>query len=78
VPARPFGDYGERVERAADLKPALQRAMDVAKAGDAAFLEFITAEQADFPGGNWSVSIVLTDCYQDVRRMRNAHPVGSG
>ena len=50
--AEALGGYGERVEKVADLKPALKRAMDVTRAGNAALLEVITAEEADFPGGN--------------------------
>jgi len=50
--AEALGGYGERVERVADLKPALKRAMDVTNSGNAAFLEVITAEEPDFPGGN--------------------------
>jgi acetolactate synthase-1/2/3 large subunit len=49
--AEALGGYGERIEKAADLKPALQRAIAVTAAGNPAFLEIITAEEADFPGG---------------------------
>lgn len=50
--AEALGGYGERVEKVADLKPALLRAIDITRAGNAAFLEVITAEEPDFPGGN--------------------------
>lgn len=46
-----LGGHGERIEKAADLRPALQRAIAVTEAGSPAFLEIITAEEADFPGG---------------------------
>jgi thiamine pyrophosphate-dependent acetolactate synthase large subunit-like protein len=49
--AEALGGYGERIEKAADIKPALQRAISVTEAGNPAFLEIITAEEADFPGG---------------------------
>jgi acetolactate synthase-1/2/3 large subunit len=49
--AEALGGYGERVEKTAEVKPALQRAISVAEAGNPAFLEVITAEEPDFPCG---------------------------
>lgn len=49
--AEALGGYSERIEKAADLKPALQRAIAVTESGKPAFLEVIVAEEPDFPGG---------------------------
>ncbi|MHB9098647.1 MAG: thiamine pyrophosphate-requiring protein [Syntrophales bacterium] len=49
--AEALGGHGERIEKMADLKPALQRAIAVTEAGSPAFLEIITAEEPDFPCG---------------------------
>jgi len=49
--AEALGGHGERVEKGADMKPALQRAIAVTEAGSPAFLEIITAEEPDFPCG---------------------------
>ena len=50
--AEALGGYGERVEKTAELKPALQRAISIAEeTGNPAFLEVITAEEPDFPCG---------------------------
>ena len=49
--AEALGGNGERVEKTADLKPALKRAISLVEAGNPAFLEVITAEEPDFPCG---------------------------
>jgi thiamine pyrophosphate-dependent acetolactate synthase large subunit-like protein len=49
--AEALGGYAERIEKTADLKPALRRAIAMTEAGNPAFLEIITAEEADFPCG---------------------------
>jgi thiamine pyrophosphate-dependent acetolactate synthase large subunit-like protein len=49
--AEALGGYGERIEKAADLKQALQRAIKVTESGKPALLEVIVAEEPDFPGG---------------------------
>ena len=49
--AEALGGYTERVEKIADLRPALQRAISQTQAGNPALLEIITAEEPDFPGG---------------------------
>jgi len=43
--ARAFGGHGERVERAADIVPALRRAIAATRAGTPALVEFITAKE---------------------------------
>jgi thiamine pyrophosphate-dependent acetolactate synthase large subunit-like protein len=47
--AEALGGYSERIEKNADLKAALQRAIAATEAGNPAFLEVITAEEPDFP-----------------------------
>lgn len=47
--AEGLGGYSERIEKSADLKAALRRAVAVTEAGNPAFLEIITAEEPDFP-----------------------------
>jgi thiamine pyrophosphate-dependent acetolactate synthase large subunit-like protein len=49
--AEALGGHAERIEKTADLKPALRRAIAMTEAGNPAFLEIITAEEADFPCG---------------------------
>jgi thiamine pyrophosphate-dependent acetolactate synthase large subunit-like protein len=49
--AEALGGYGERIEKVADLKQALQRAIKVTESGKPALLEVIIAEEPDFPGG---------------------------
>ncbi len=49
--AEALGVVAERVEKVADLKPALTRAISSALAGAPTLLEVITAEDAEFPGG---------------------------
>jgi thiamine pyrophosphate-dependent acetolactate synthase large subunit-like protein len=44
-----LGGYSERIDKSADLKAGLQRAIAVTEAGNLAFLEVITAEEPDFP-----------------------------
>jgi len=43
--ARAFGGHGERVERAADIVPALRRAIAATREGTPALVEFITAKE---------------------------------
>jgi thiamine pyrophosphate-dependent acetolactate synthase large subunit-like protein len=43
--ARAFGGHGERVERAADIIPAIQRGIAATRAGRPALVEFITAKE---------------------------------
>lgn len=43
--ARAFGGHGERVERAADIVPALKRAIAATREGTPALVEFITAKE---------------------------------
>jgi acetolactate synthase-1/2/3 large subunit len=45
--ARAFGGYGERVERAADIVPAIRRGIAQTEAGVPALLEFITAKETE-------------------------------
>jgi thiamine pyrophosphate-dependent acetolactate synthase large subunit-like protein len=49
--AEALGGHAERIEKTADLKPALRRAIAATEAGNPAFLEIITAEEPDFPCG---------------------------
>jgi thiamine pyrophosphate-dependent acetolactate synthase large subunit-like protein len=46
-----LGGYTERVEKIADLRPALKRAISQTQAGNAALLEIITADDPVFPCG---------------------------
>ena len=46
-----LGGYTERVERPADLKPALRRAIEQTKAGRAVLLDVVTGEEPNFPKG---------------------------
>jgi acetolactate synthase-1/2/3 large subunit len=46
--AKALGGYGERVEKPADIVPALHRAVEVTKNGQPALLEFITKEEREF------------------------------
>jgi thiamine pyrophosphate-dependent acetolactate synthase large subunit-like protein len=48
--AQGLGGYAERVEKVADLKPALKRAVEQTEAGRATLLEIITAEETALPG----------------------------
>jgi acetolactate synthase-1/2/3 large subunit len=43
--ARAFGGYGERVERPADIVPAIKRGIAATEKGQPALLEFITAKE---------------------------------
>ncbi len=47
--ARALGGYGERVEKAAEVKPAIARGLAHAAEGKPALLEFITAEEGRIP-----------------------------
>lgn len=49
--ARALGAAGERVERVADLEPALKRAIKATKTGTPALVEVITREEPEFPMG---------------------------
>ncbi|MGH6718122.1 MAG: thiamine pyrophosphate-requiring protein [Alphaproteobacteria bacterium] len=49
--ARALGAKGERVERVADLEPALKRAIKATKAGTPALVEVVTREETEFPIG---------------------------
>ena len=45
-----LGGYGERVEKVAELKPALQRCLTETRNGRSALLEVITREERRIPG----------------------------
>ena len=45
--AKSLGAHAERIERPADIIPALRRAIDVTRDGKPAVLEFITREEPD-------------------------------
>ncbi len=47
--ARALGGYGERVEKAAEVKPAIERGLAHAAQGKPALLEFITSEEGRIP-----------------------------
>ena len=47
--AKALGGYGERVEKAAEVKPAIARGLAHAAEGKPALLEFITSEEARIP-----------------------------
>ena len=47
--AKALGGYGERVEKAAEVKPAIRRGLAAAAEGRPALLEFITSEEARIP-----------------------------
>jgi len=49
--AEALGGHGERIEKIADLKQGLHRAIKVTESGKPAFLEVIVAEESDFPCG---------------------------
>ncbi len=42
---RAFGGYGERIERPADIVPAIRRGIEATERGEPALLEFITAKE---------------------------------
>jgi acetolactate synthase-1/2/3 large subunit len=43
--ARAFGGYGERVEKPADIVPAIKRGIAATEKGQPALLEFITSKE---------------------------------
>jgi acetolactate synthase-1/2/3 large subunit len=43
--AKAMGGYGERIERAEDIVPAIRRGIAATQAGQPALLEFITAQE---------------------------------
>jgi thiamine pyrophosphate-dependent acetolactate synthase large subunit-like protein len=45
--ARGLGAYSERIERPADVAPAIKRGIESTRAGQMALLEFITREEPD-------------------------------
>jgi thiamine pyrophosphate-dependent acetolactate synthase large subunit-like protein len=45
--ARAFGGYGERVERVADIVPAIKRGIAATEKGQPALLEFITSKEVE-------------------------------
>lgn len=45
--ARAFGGYGERVEKPADIVPAIKRGIAATKKGQPALLEFITSKEVE-------------------------------
>jgi len=45
--ARAFGGYGERVEKPADIVPAIKRGIAATEAGQPALLEFITSKEVE-------------------------------
>jgi acetolactate synthase-1/2/3 large subunit len=45
--ARAFGGYGERVEKIADIIPAIKRGIEQTKNGTPALLEFITSKETE-------------------------------
>jgi acetolactate synthase-1/2/3 large subunit len=45
--ARGLGAFSERIERPADVAPALKRGIEATRTGQPALLEFITREEAD-------------------------------
>ncbi len=45
--ARAFGGYGERIERTADIVPAIKRGIEETKKGQPALLEFITSKETE-------------------------------
>jgi acetolactate synthase-1/2/3 large subunit len=45
--ARAFGGYGERVEKVADIIPAIKRGIEQTKNGTPALLEFITSKETE-------------------------------
>ena len=47
--AKALGGYGERVEKAAEVKPAIARGLAHAAEGKPALLEFITSEEGRIP-----------------------------
>jgi acetolactate synthase-1/2/3 large subunit len=49
--ARSLGCHGERVSEAADIVPALRRAIAATEAGQPALVEFITEQETTFPRG---------------------------
>jgi acetolactate synthase-1/2/3 large subunit len=48
--AQELGLFAQRVERVAELRPALEQAIRTADGGQAALVEVITREEADVPG----------------------------
>ena len=48
-PFSALGGYGERVEKAADIKPAIERGLIQNAKGIPALLEFITVEENRIP-----------------------------
>jgi acetolactate synthase-1/2/3 large subunit len=49
--ARALGGHGERVEDPAELRPALERAIESVEGGRAALVEVATREEPVFPPG---------------------------
>jgi len=49
--AEALGGYAERVEKVADLRPALERAIKQVQSGTPTLLEVITADDPIYPGG---------------------------
>jgi acetolactate synthase-1/2/3 large subunit len=49
--AEALGGYAERVEKADDVRPALERAIEQTQSGTPVLLEIITADEPIFPGG---------------------------
>ncbi len=45
--ARAFGGYGERIEKPADIVPAIKRGIEATKNGQPALLEFITSKETE-------------------------------
>ena len=45
--ARAFGGYGERVEKPADIVPAIKRGIAATEKGQPALLEFITSKEVE-------------------------------
>ncbi len=45
--AKALGCYGERIERVADIKPAIKRGIEATKKGQPALLEFITSKETE-------------------------------
>jgi len=49
--AEALGGYAERIEKASDLRPALEKAIQQTRLGFTVLLEIITADDPVFPGG---------------------------